>query len=123
MTERDRNFRRDWQAGPTGPAPTTEATGDPEADDVAAGGEGGAATGAILGTAVAGPVGLVAGAVIGEALGAAGEAADADADRGYERNATGTGPTDPIYAADRAASRGGRDTQRTERTDDGADDA
>jgi hypothetical protein len=92
-----RDFRNEWQEGPTGKAPTTETTGDPDSEDVGSGAEGGAATGALLGTAVAGPVGLVVGGVIGGAAGAAGEAADDDADRGYERRDEGTGSIDPIY--------------------------
>jgi len=98
MTDRDRDFRDRWQEGPTGPAPTTESTGDPEADSPRSGAEGGAAAGALVGTAVAGPVGLVVGAAAGAAAGAAGEAAESDVDRGYERRTEGTGPADPIRA-------------------------
>ena len=45
MTHRDRDFRERWQEGPTGPAPTTESTGDPEADSPRSGAEEGAAVG------------------------------------------------------------------------------
>ena len=99
MTERERNFRERWQEGPTGPAPTTESVGDPEADEPRSGAEEGAAAGGLVGTAVAGPFGLAAGAAVGAIAGAAGEAADPDVDRGYERRAAGTGPTDPLETA------------------------
>jgi hypothetical protein len=101
MTERERDFRDAWQKGPTGPAPTTESVGDPEADNLRSGAEEGAAMGGLVGTAVAGPFGLVAGAVAGAVVGGTGEAADPHLDAGYERRAVGTGPTDPIYAYDR----------------------
>jgi hypothetical protein len=66
------------KAGPTGPAPTTELRGDPEASDPEAGVTGGAAGGAIVGTAVAGPLGGMVGAAVGSAVGGAGEATDDD---------------------------------------------
>ncbi len=100
MTERDRNFREDWQRGPTGPAPTTESVGDPEADNIQSGAEEGAAAGGLVGTAVAGPFGLAVGAVAGAVVGGAGEAVDPHDDAGYERRTEGTGPTDPLYAGD-----------------------
>lgn len=100
MTERDRNFRDNWQHGPTGPAPTTESVGDPEADDPRSGAEEGAAMGGLAGAAVAGPIGLAAGAAAGAIVGGVGEVADPNVDGGYERRTEGTVPTDPIYAAD-----------------------
>lgn len=59
---------------------TTEAVGDPDADDPDAAGQEGAAAGAVLGTVVGGPIGAVAGAVIGGAAGSAGETVDEPAD-------------------------------------------
>lgn len=115
MTERHRNFREDWQHGPTGPAPTTESLGDPEADDTRSGAEEGAAMGGLVGTAVAGPIGLAAGAVAGAAVGGAGEVADPQVNAGYERRPEGTGPVDPIYAHD-AGSRVAEDEDDAERT-------
>jgi hypothetical protein len=103
MTERDRDFRETWQRGPTGPAPTTESVGDPEADNAKSAAEEGAAMGGLVGAAVAGPFGLAAGAVAGAVLGGAGEAADPHLDVGYERRTEGTGPVDPIYAYDRGS--------------------
>jgi len=100
MTDRDRDFRERWQDGSTGPAPTTESIGDPEAEDEGSAAEEGAAAGSLVGAAVAGPFGLAAGAAVGAAVGGAGEAADANADAGYERRTEGTGPIDPIHAAD-----------------------
>lgn len=106
MTDRARNFRDRWQEGPTGPAPTTESAGDPEADEPRSGAEEGAAAGGLVGTAVAGPFGLAAGAAAGAIAGAAGEAADPETDRGYERRSEGTGPTDPLETAGRPVDRG-----------------
>lgn len=100
MTERERDFREAWQKGPTGPAPTTESVGDPEADNAKSAAEEGAAMGGLVGAAVAGPFGLAAGAVAGAVLGGAGEAADPHLDVGYERRTEGTVPTDPIYGYD-----------------------
>lgn len=76
--------RRGWEDGPTGRAPSTESRGDPEADDLDASAEKGAAAGGLVGLAIGGPLGAGVGAAIGGAAGAAGEAGDSDLDRGFE---------------------------------------
>jgi len=87
-------------AGPSGHAPTTESTGDPDRHTVASGTEAGAGAGAIAGTAVAGPIGLAIGAAVGAAAGSAAEAADQDKATNEdqpmsEAGSAGTGPVDP----------------------------
>jgi hypothetical protein len=87
-------------AGPTGRAPSTEASGDPDRSTIASGAAAGAGAGAIAGTAVAGPLGGAAGAVIGAAAGSVGEAADSDAETNDLRPldspaGQGTGLVDP----------------------------
>jgi len=86
--------------GPTGSAPSTEATGDPDRHTVESGAEAGAGAGAIAGTAVAGPIGAAVGAIAGAAVGAGAEAADADVDTNAptplnKPGSEGTGPVDP----------------------------
>ena len=61
----------DGLSGPTGPATTTEAIGDPDATSEASQVEGGIAAGAVIGAAVAGPVGVVVGTVAGALAGSA----------------------------------------------------
>lgn len=56
--------------GPTGPAETTEAVGDPDAHSPRSAAEGGAATGAVVGGMVAGPLGVAVGAGLGAVAGA-----------------------------------------------------
>jgi hypothetical protein len=120
VTERDRDFREDWRPGPTGPAPTTESVGDPEADNPQSGAEEGAAMGGLVGTALAGPVGFAVGAVTGAVVGGAGEAVDADLETAYERATEGTGPVDPIY---QGADAQGRDSDQPHATDEPDDPA
>jgi hypothetical protein len=62
--------------GPTGPAETTEAVGDPDASSESSATEGGAAAGAVVGTALAGPFGLAVGAALGGAAGTAASPAE-----------------------------------------------
>lgn len=57
--------------GPMGPAPTTEAVGDPDAASEQSAVEGGAAAGAVTGALVGGPLGMAVGAALGGAAGAA----------------------------------------------------
>ncbi|MFP5342638.1 MAG: hypothetical protein ACLGIJ_06920 [Candidatus Limnocylindria bacterium] len=57
--------------GPTGPAETTEAVGDPDAHSRRSAAEGGTAAGAVVGGMVAGPIGVALGAALGAAAGAA----------------------------------------------------
>ena len=70
---------RQVQDGPTGYAQTTEAIGDPDADDPSAAMEAAAAAGVVGGALVGGPIGAAVGGVIGAAAGsAAGQAEDAE---------------------------------------------
>lgn len=69
-------LRRPAMPGPTGPAETTEAVGDPDAHSVRSAGEGGAAAGAVVGGMIGGPIGVAVGAGLGAIAGAAAGPAD-----------------------------------------------
>lgn len=70
----------DGLSGPTGPATTTEAIGDPDATSEASQVEGGIAAGAVIGAAVAGPVGVAIGTVAGALAGSAAAPSEAGPD-------------------------------------------
>jgi hypothetical protein len=88
--------------GPTGRAPTTERTGDPDRSSLESGAAQGAGAGIIAGTAIAGPLGMPFGAIAGGALGTLAEAVDDEGGtNGYgplsAPGSRGTGPVDPAY--------------------------
>lgn len=89
---------QDRMAGPTGPATTTEAVGDPDSTSEASQVEGGIAAGAVIGSAVAGPVGFVVGTVAGALAGsvAAPPEAGPDIDSFESRAAHAVEPTRPV---------------------------
>jgi hypothetical protein len=88
--------------GPTGRAPSTERTGDPDRSSVASGAAQGAGAGIIAGTVVAGPIGMPFGAIAGAAVGAVAEVVDEEGGTNWNRplsepGSRGTGPVDPAY--------------------------
>jgi hypothetical protein len=68
--------RRTMEDGPTGHAPSTPSTGDPDAGDPVAGAEAGGVAGAVTGTGLGGPIGGFIGATLGGIAGAGAEAVD-----------------------------------------------
>jgi hypothetical protein len=89
-------------SGPTGHAPTTERTGDPDRSSVSSGAAQGAGAGVLVGTAIAGPVGMPFGAIAGAAVGVVAEIVDEEGGtNGYRPlsapGSRGTGPVDPAF--------------------------